>query len=187
MEKEINIGISNRHVHLSQEVYDLLFDEPYNILKNLKQPGEFATDKVVTLKTDKFKIDNVKVLGPCRDYTQVEIAKSDAIKFGINPPVRESGDLVGAEKITMETPKNSVEVKACIIAQRHIHISKEEASNLGLTHGEKVLVKLGNEKFGIIESFVKIKDNAVLELHIDKDDACAFLINQGDTAKIILK
>lgn len=183
---KIKIGVSNRHVHLTKEDYDILFNEEYKILKNLSQPSDFVTDKVVTLKTDKYEIKNVKVLGPFRDYTQVEISKSDAIKFGINPPVRESGDLENAETITIVSDKNTITKKCAIISQRHIHISKENADKLNLKNKQIVNVKLGSEKKGVIECFVKIKNNAVTELHIDTDDASAFIINQGDEGDLLI-
>ena len=174
---KIKIGISNRHIHLTKADYNILFDEDYTILKNLSQPSDFVTDKVVTLKTDKYEIKNVKVLGPFRDYTQVEISRSDAIKFGINPPVRE---------ITIISKKGEITKKCAIISQRHIHISQEEADRLNLKNKQIVNVKLGKEKKGVIECFVKIKDNAVLELHIDTDDASAFIISQGDEGELLI-
>ena len=183
---KIKVGISNRHIHLTKEDYDILFDEDYTILKNLSQPSDFVTDKVVTLKTDKYEIKNVKVLGPFRDYTQVEISRSDAIKFGINPPVRESGDLKDAETITIISEKGEITKKCAIISQRHIHISQEEANKLNLKNKQIVNVKLGKEKKGVIECFVKIKDNAILELHIDTDDASAFIMSQGDEGELLI-
>ena len=183
---KINIGVSNRHVHLTKEDYNLLFGDEYKIIKNLSQPSDFVTDKVVTLKTSKYEIKNVKVLGSFRDYTQVEISRSDSIKFGINPPVRESGDLFDAETITIVSDKCEITKKCAIISQRHIHISLEEAQNLNLENGQIVNVKLGKEKKGIIECFIKIKENAVTELHIDTDDACAFIINQNDEGDLLI-
>lgn len=183
---KIKIGVSNRHVHLTKEDYNFLFNDDYKILKNLSQPSDFVTDKVVTLKTDKYEIKNVKVLGPFRDYTQVEISRSDSIKFGINPPVRESGDLQDAETITILSDKNEITKKCAIISQRHIHISREEAQKLNLENKQIVNVKLGNVKKGVIECFIKIKDNAVTELHIDTDDASAFIINQNDEGDLLI-
>ena len=185
MENKVSIGISNRHIHLTKKVYDLLFDDDYSILKYLSEPGEYVTDKVITLKTEFYEIENVKVLGPFRDYTQVEISRSDAIKFKINPPVRKSGDLIDAENITLKTCKNEVSLNSAIIAQRHIHISKEDALKNNIKDGQSVLVKVGKEKIGYIECFYKVKDKAYYELHLDTDDACAFLLNQGDDGVII--
>lgn len=185
MNKEVEIAISNRHVHLTKEVYELLFDGEVVKIKDLKQPGEFVTDKVVTIKTENGQIDNVKVLGPLRDYNQVEIAKSDALKLGINPPVRESGDLKDASSVTLVTNKGSVTINSAIIAQRHIHMTKEMADSLGLHNKQIVNVQVGAIKKGIIECYVKVKDRAYFELHIDKDDACAFLLNNMDIGRII--
>ena len=106
----INIGISNRHVHLKKEHLDILFGLDYNLthLKDINQPGQFACKEKVTLKTDKDIIDNVRVLGPIRPYTQVEISKTDAFKLGLNPPIRKSGDLKGSESVTIIGPNGTL-------------------------------------------------------------------------------
>ncbi|MGN1378982.1 MAG: PduL/EutD family phosphate acyltransferase [Bacilli bacterium] len=182
MEKSIKIAISNRHVHLTKEVYDQLFDEDYQIIKNLKQPNEFVTNKVVTIKNGDEKIENVKVLGPMRNYNQVEIAFSDALKLNVKPPVRKSSDLHDASLVTIETEKGSVTLPCCIIAQRHIHISRSSAEKLNIKDGQSVFVKVGKEKKGTMECFFKVTDEGYYELHIDKDDACAFLLNNDDDA-----
>lgn len=182
MEKSVKVAISNRHVHLTKEIYDQLFDDDYKIINNLNQPNEFVTDKVVTIKNGDNEIKNVKVLGPFRNYNQVEIAFSDALKLNVKPPVRKSSDLRDAALITIETEKGKVTLPCCIIAQRHIHIDKVSAEKLNIKDGQSVFVKVGKEKKGIIECFFKITDDGYYELHIDKDDACAFLLNNDDDA-----
>lgn len=184
----INIGVSNRHVHLTKEDFFILFGN-YDMekLKDLVQIGEFASNSKVTIKTEKSEIDNVRILGPFRSYTQVEISKTDAYKLGLNPPVRNSGELEGASEITIVGPKGEVTKKSCIIATRHIHINKEDREKLGLISKEYVSVKVGTEKSAILENvFIKESPNGVLEFHIDTDDANANLIKSGDIAEIIL-
>ena len=184
----ISIGVSNRHVHLTKEDFFLLFGN-YDMekLKDLVQVGEFASTSKVTIKTEKSEIDNVRVLGPFRSYTQVEISKTDAYKLGLNPPVRNSGELDGASEITIVGPKGEVTKSSCIIATRHIHINKEDREKLGLVNKEYVSVKVGTEKSAILEKvFIKEAPNGVLEFHIDTDDANANLIKSGDISEIIL-
>ncbi len=180
MEKEISIGVSNRHIHLSKETYDKLFDEPVGVLRDLTQPGMYVTDKTVTLITDNYKIENVKLLGPLRDYDQVEISHNDALKFKIDPPVRASGDVAGASNITIKTAKAEITLPCAIIAERHIHISEEEARQMNLHDKQKVSVKIDGVKSGIIDAYIKVSKEAFFEMHIDTDDANAFIINNDN-------
>ncbi|MBP5683920.1 MAG: propanediol utilization protein [Bacilli bacterium] len=180
MEKEISIGVSNRHIHLSKETYDKLFDTPAGVLRELTQPGMFVTDKTVTLLTDNYKIENVKLLGPLRDYDQVEISHNDALKFKIDPPVRASGEVEGASQITIKTDKAEVTLPCAIIAERHIHISASEAESLNLHDKQKVQVRVGGIKSGIMDAHIKVSNEAYFEMHIDTDDANAFIINNDN-------
>lgn len=186
---KVNIGISNRHVHLCKEHLHILFGENYEleIKKELVQPGEFASNSVVTIKTDKDEIEKVRVLGPVRNYTQVEISKTDAFKLGVNPPVRDSGDLEGSAGVTLIGPNGSVDLdKGCIIATRHIHITPDKVKELGLDGLKTVSVKLDGEKGGIISNVsLKISDSYAYEMHIDTDDANAHLVCPGSAGEII--
>ncbi len=186
---KVSIGVSNRHVHLTREHLNILFGEGYNLeVKNeLKQPFQFASTSTVTIKTDKDEINNVRVLGPIRDYTQVEISKTDAYKLGLNPPVRDSGDLIGSEKVTIIGPKGEVNLDyGCIIATRHIHLLPSQLKQYGLEGKETVCVKLDGEKGGIITNVhLKVSDNSYFELHLDTDDANAHLIKNGDIGEIL--
>lgn len=180
------IAISNRHVHLTKETYEKLFDEPITIKKPLNQIGEFASMQTVTIKTEKTTIENVRVLGPFRKYNQVEISRNDAYKLGINPPVRQSGDLEDSETITLIGPKGEVTLEnACIQAERHIHMNKGKAAELGLKNEDLVKLKIENDKGGIMEAFVKVTDNGFFEIHIDTDDANCFLLKTGDEVEIL--
>ncbi len=180
MEREITIGVSNRHIHLTEETYAKLFDEPANKIRDINQPGMYVTDKVVTLKTDNYVIENVKLLGPLRSYDQVEISHNDALKFKIDPPVRASGEIEGASLITIQTPKAELTLPCAIIAERHIHMSKAEADSLGLHDKQIVQVKIPGIKSGIVDAHLKVTEEAYYEMHIDTDDANAFIINNDN-------
>lgn len=187
MEEKIigKIAVSNRHVHLTKEVYDELFDEALSIKRPLNQIGEFASFQTVTLKTEKAEIPNVRVIGPLRKYNQVEISRTDAYTLGLNPPVRQSGDLEDSETITIIGPKGEVTLKdACIQAERHVHMNEKKAEELGLKHEDMVHLIVDNDKGGVMDAFVKVSDNGFFEIHIDKDDANCFLLKTGDEVVI---
>ena len=185
---KIKVGVSNRHIHLNEADYRLLFgDIPLTKRNDLNQPGMYACNETVTIKGDKRLIDNVRVLGPIRSYTQVEVSKTDAYYLGVNPPVRASGDLDGAYPITIIGPKGGIIRNACIIAERHIHVDKSIRSEHHLEGIEKVSVKIDGEKGGVIDSvYLKDSEEAYFELHLDTDDANAFLLKQDDEVEIIL-
>lgn len=178
MEIIVPIGVSNRHVHLTKEVYNMLFDEPIKEEKKVSQPGEYASDKKLTLLANGHEITGVRVMGPCRNYNQVEISRSDARKFKLNPPVNASGNLTNAEEITLKTEKGSVTLRSAIIAQRHIHMSYEMIKMYGLKDGMRVKVAMPGIKSGIIDAFVKGSEGGVLEMHLDVDDANAFMVEK---------
>ena len=185
---QVILGVSNRHVHLKEEDYKILFgDEPLNKVKDLRQPGQFASDKLVTIKNGDREINHVRVLGPIRNYTQVEISKTDAYTLKLNPPIRTSGDLEGSSPITIIGPKGKIDLKeGCILANRHIHISPEEVKKYNIEGVKKVKVKIDGEKGGILNNvYLKILDPSVLEMHIDTDEGNAFNVKTGDILEII--
>ena len=176
---QIKVGVSNRHIHLCKEDADILFGKNYEFKKrnDLMQPGEFACEEVVQVSTDKHTFPYVRVLGPLRDYTQVEVSKSDSILLGINPPVRDSGDLDNSESVWLEGPNGKIFKKNCCIrANRHIHCNKTE--NIGHNNGD--IVKAFFKDQTIDDIHIKEKDSYILELHIDKDDAQKLGLNTGD-------
>lgn len=185
---KVNVGVSNRHVHLTDDDYKLLFgDIPLTKRNDLTQPNTFASELTVSLTSPKRSIENVRVLGPNRTYTQVEISKTDAYFLGIDPPVRNSGDLDGASEITINGPKGSITRNSAIIASRHIHVDKKIREEHFLEGIEKVSVKIGGEKSGIINNvYLKDSDEAYFELHLDTDDANSHLLKQGDEVEIII-
>ena len=186
---KVSIGVSNRHVHLTKEHLEILFGKDFNlnVKNNLTQPGQFASTSTVTIETDKSEIENVRVLGPVRNYTQVEISKTDAYKLGINPPVRDSGDLVGSSPIIIIGPKGQVNLEyGCIIATRHIHLTEKHIKEYKLEGKNEVSVYLKGEKSGVINNVkFKVTDEAFFELHLDTDDANAHLIKNGDIGEIV--
>ena len=182
---KIKVGVSIRHVHLTEDDYNVLFDQKIEQERPLNQPGQFAAKEKVTLKNGDRVIENVRIIGPCRDYTQVELSRTDAYFLKINAPVRSSGDLRDAKGITIIGPKGQLTKKAAIIADRHIHITKEERELYGLEENEYQILVNG-EKSGILGN-VKIKEapNSYFELHLDSDDANAFNIKQDDEVEIV--
>ncbi len=185
----VPIGVSNRHIHLNNQDVEILFGKNYELkeLRPLNQTNEFSSTDVVTIKTDKSEITNVRVLGPIRKYTQVEISRTDAYKLGINPPVRNSGDLKGSETVTLIGPKGSIKKEDCCIqAIRHIHLTKEKLEELNLHETDTVSLNVSGEKSGILNNvFLKVQENAYFECHLDTDDANAFLLKTGDVVEII--
>ena len=177
---KIPVGVSNRHVHLTKEDVDILFGTDYKLTKkrDLSQIGQFACEEVVSIKNKDKTIEHVRVLGPVRNYTQVEIMKTDADYLELNPPIRNSGDLDNSETITIIGPKGEIERKnSCIIATRHIHINSREYPNLL----DNSIVKLKVKDNIIMDNvYIKKDPSFVLELHIDKDDAKNFNLENGD-------
>ena len=185
---KVKIGVSARHIHLTKEDFVLLFGEGCSITKRsqLNQPGEYSCNETVNIITEKGTLENVRVIGPLRNYTQVEISKTDSYFLGINPPVRNSGDIINAAKVTIENNGKKIERECCIIANRHIHVKREDLETYGFTDNQLVKVKLYGLKGGTIDNVViKSSDDYVLELHIDLDDANAHLVNNGDIGEII--
>ena len=185
---QVIVGVSNRHVHLTKEVYEQLFFDDLECSYQLHQIGEFASNKKVTLKTEKGTIEEVRVVGPLREYNQVEIARSDAFLLGLNPPVRRSGDINKSESITLVGPKGEVYLESvCIIADRHVHMNPLKAKELGVVDNQMVKIKVHNDKSGVMDASVKISDNGYFELHIDRDDANAFHLKNGDVLEMSIE
>lgn len=190
---KLQVGVSNRHIHLTEETYRSLFGEEEVIkLKDLKQPGQYASDKVVTLKTEKSVIERVRLLMPFRAYNQVEISRTDAYKLGINPPVRNSGDLSDSETVSVIADGKEVLLKqSTIIATRHIHMDEKFANKAGIKDNQPITVTIKGTKGcykDILEekiiAFSKVSKEAYLEIHMDTDDANAFNLKQDDEVEI---
>lgn len=185
---KIKVGISNRHVHLTKDVYYKLFgSEEMKKYKDLVQPGEYATTSYVTIKKGNYYIEKVRVLGPFRNYTQVEISRSDAYKLKANPPIRTSGDVANSDSITIIGPNGKVDLnEGLILAKRHIHICPKDMKKYELEKNKTASVLINGCKGGIINNIeLKILENAELELHLDIDEANAFDLKNGDCVKLI--
>ena len=186
MELNISVGVSNRHVHLTPDVYNMLFDHEPTVKAELTQPDMVAYNECVTLKVGDRTIENVRILGPFRNYNQVEISATDARYFKINPPIRQSGDLAGAESITLISDKATIELKeACIIAKRHLHILPEDAEKYGIANNEELTIVIDREDGGTLKCYAKVAPNSALEIHLDTDNANALGIKQGDVVKLV--
>ena len=186
---QIKIGVSARHIHLSREDLDILFGKGFELTKKKTLMGrEFASDQVVTLVGPSLRaIENVRVLGPVRKNTQVEISRTDTFVLKVSPPVRPSGEIAGSEKVVVVGPKGSVYLKeGVIIANRHIHLTPEYAKEHGIADGDYVDVfeeSVKPTKFFDVQ--VRVRDDFHVEMHIDTDDANSAGLKNGDLVTII--
>ena len=186
----VPVGVSNRHIHLSKDDVETLFGPGYELtpLKDLSQPGQFACKETLTLIGPAMRpIEGVRVLGPVRKVSQVEISRTDSFVLKVKPPVRESGDIAGSAPITIVGPKGVVTLKeGCIIANRHIHMSEEEGAQFGLKDGDYVTVEVnGERRTTFYDVQVRVNKAFRLEMHIDTDDANAAGIGNGTKVKVI--
>ena len=185
----VPIGVSARHIHLTQEHVETLFGPGYQLTKKKElMGGQFASNEVVTIVGVKLRaIENVRILGPVRSKTQVEISATDSITLGVKAPIRESGNVAGSAPIAIIGPKGAIYIKeGCIIAKRHIHMSPADAMAAGVKDGQIVSVKADNERgttFNHVQ--IRVDDSFTLEMHIDTDEANAAKIRTGDTVRII--
>ncbi|SHH43203.1 phosphate propanoyltransferase [Clostridium grantii] len=185
----VPVGVSARHVHVSQKDLEVLFGENATLTKKKElMGGQFAAEECVTLLGSKLNaIEKVRILGPVRQETQVELAKTDAIKLKINAPIRESGKISGSASITIVGPKGAINLnEGCIIAKRHIHMSPKEAAAMNVIDNDFVNIKVPGERGGIFTNVqVRVHDTYTLEMHIDTDEANAFGIKCGQHLKLI--
>ena len=185
---EIPVGVSNRHIHLSQEDLERIFGPGYQLTptKDLSQPGQYACKETVTICGPKGAIEKVRVLGPVRSKTQVEILAGDCFKLGVKTRAKLSGDLAGTPGITIIGPKGSVEVKeGLIIAQRHIHMTLKDAENLGVHDGQIVSIQIEGPRGGLLSNVViRANDSSALECHVDTEEANAMEISSKTKVKI---
>ena len=186
---QVPVGVSARHIHLTQEHVEALFGEGYQLTKKKDlMGGQYACNETVTVVGLKLRaIENVRVLGPVRKASQLEVSATDAMKLGIAAPIRESGNVAGSAPVAVVGPKGAIYLKeGCIIAMRHIHMSPADALAAGVHDGDIVSVKADNER-GTVFNQVKIRvhDSFTLEMHIDTDEANASKIKTGDKVTIL--
>jgi putative phosphotransacetylase len=185
----VPVGVSARHCHLNDEALEILFGKGYelNVYRELFQPGAFAAEEMISVVGPRLRaIERVRILGPTRGYNQVELARTDAIYLGVDPPVRDSGDLDGANAVTFIGPKGSITVHGAIRAARHIHLTNADVQQMGLGGIERVRVQVGGEKGLTFDNVrLKIDDSYLPEIHLDTDDANAAELICGDTVSIL--
>ena len=189
-EGDIPVGVSNRHIHLTKEHLETLFGAGYELthLKDLSQPGQYACKELLTIVGPSLRpIENVRVLGPLRSSSQVEISMTDSYQLKVKPPVRESGSLAGSAPITILGPKGVVTLKeGCIIANRHIHMHTSDAARFGVSDGDYVTVDVnGKRRTRWYDVQIRVSDKFALEMHVDTDDANAAGIGNGSKVKLI--
>ncbi|WP_144786905.1 phosphate propanoyltransferase [Lysinibacillus fusiformis] len=186
---KIPIGVSARHVHLAQAEVEQLFGQNYQLTPKfeLSQPGQFAAEETVVIAGPKGSIERVRILGPARSLSQVEVSWTDAMKLGIKPPLRISGDIQGSSPVTLIGPKGSVVLnEGLIIAQAHIHMSPEDCAKFNVVDGQSVQIKVEGIRPIILSNVViRVSERYRLEMHIDTDEANAGLIQQGTVAEIV--
>lgn len=175
--RPIPLGVSNRHIHLCATDYARLFPEQaIREKKALLQPGQYAAEQTVTLAGPKGQLKKVRLLGPLRSISQVEISRTDARTLGISAPLRMSGDLQGTSGIRLISPFAELELASgVIVAQRHIHMSPLDALIFRVAHGDTVSVAIeGNERRLIFDNVaIRVSPDMRLEMHIDTDEANA--------------
>ncbi|MDR1649696.1 MAG: phosphate propanoyltransferase [Synergistaceae bacterium] len=186
----VKVGVSNRHIHISREDLDELFGKGRALTPRKELlPGQFACDETVTIIGRKNRLERVRILGPVRKATQVEISLTDAFTLGVRAPVNESGNLTGAASVIIENPDNGARIKrACAIAAlRHVHLSLEFAAKYGLRDGQLVSLAFEGPRaltFGGV--LVRVSGDFTDEIHLDTDEANAGRIGNGDFGKIII-
>ncbi|MDF2651914.1 MAG: acetate kinase [Paenibacillus sp.] len=186
---EVIVGVSSRHIHLTREHADVLFGKGYRLekLKSLRQPGQYACEETVIVTGPKGSIPNVRVLGPERSYTQLEISKTDGYVLGVSTEVRDSGDIDNTPGIKVTGPKGTLILdKGVIIPFRHLHLHPSNAEELGVKDKDLVAVKTNGDRMVILENVLcRVSDKYMLEFHIDTDEANASGLRTGDLVQII--
>ncbi|MDR3288452.1 MAG: phosphate propanoyltransferase [Peptococcaceae bacterium] len=187
---QVPVGISNRHIHLTDEHVAALFGAGHQLTKTkeLSQPGQFACEETLTLVGPKGKMEGVRVLGPSRKASQIELAATDTFKLGVKPPVRDSGDHAGTPGVELVGPKGSVKLDAgVIIAARHIHMAPEDAQKYQLKDGDRVKVLVGGPRGGVLsEVLIRVSPSYLLDMHVDTDEGNAFTLANGQILDVIL-
>lgn len=187
--KQVPIGVSARHIHLSVEHIEQLFGKGYqlNVLKDLSQPGQYAAVETVVVVGPKGRFDKVRILGPARGKSQLEVSRSDAFVLGMNPPVRESGNIAGTPGITVVGPAGQVDIpEGVIVAGRHIHFHTDDAARWGITDKQVLTVRVEGERSLIFENVLaRVSDQYALDMHIDTDEANAAGVKTGDLVTIL--
>lgn len=187
---KVKVGISNRHVHLSKGDVEKLFGEGYQLtnIKDLSQPGQFAADETVTLVGPKGVLHRVRVLGPTRADTQVEISRTDAFALGVKPPVRDSGQHEGsAGQVTVVGPQGAITLsKGVILAKRHVHMTPADATRFEVKDKDTVKIRCGGDRGLVFDQVLaRVGENFALDCHLDTDEANAAMLSNGDEVEVL--
>lgn len=190
MAKEFLVEISARHVHVCKETLETLFGAGYELTpkKDLSQPGQFACEERVTVVGPKKEIAGVSILGPCRPEDQVELSATDARSIGVKAPIRESGDVAGSGACKLVGPCGEVELsQGVIVAKRHIHMTPEDAAELGVKDTQIVNVKVTTDGRSLVygDTIVRVSPKYALAMHVDTDEANAAAIPGSCMATIV--
>lgn len=190
MEKKmVPVGLSNKHIHLSQEHLDILFGEGYELkkFKDLSQPGQYAAEEKVDVVGVKGTLKGVRILGPVRKETQIEVSLADGFVLGVNPPVRDSGDLIDSPGAKIVGPKGEVVIeKGIIAAARHIHMHTSDAEKFGVADKEEVSVRVEGKRGLIFENvLVRVHKDYALEMHVDIEEGNAAGLKNGTMVELL--
>jgi putative phosphotransacetylase len=187
--KVVPIGVSARHIHLSRDHIAILFGQgaELTVFKDLSQPGQFAAVETVAVIGPKGRFDKVRILGPSRSRTQLEVSRTDTFTLGIPAPVRESGNIEGTPGIKVIGPAGEVDImEGVIVAARHIHFHTSDAHKWGIDDKQRLRVRLGGERPLVFEDVIaRVSDQFALDMHIDTDEANAAGVKNGDSAEIL--
>jgi len=185
----IPVAVSAHHIHLTKEAVQQLFGEGYQlrIRDNLSQPGFWAAEETVDVIGPRGEIKNIRILGPCRDANQIEIAETEAYKLGIDAPVRLSGDIKGTPIVTLRGPAGNIQTEGLIVAKRHIHMNSKDAEKRGLKHGDQVEVAIQSDGRDLVfrDVAIRVDPHVITEMHIDTDEANAAHIKHGGVGELI--
>lgn len=189
MEKFVPVNMSNRHIHVSKEHLEILFGDGHELtnVKDLSQPGQYACDEKVDIEGPRSALKGVRILGPVRPNTQVEISMFDARTMGVEAMVRPSGKIEDTPGCTIIGPKGKVEIKeGVIVAARHLHLHTSDSEKFGLKDKDIIRVKIGDERALILENvIVRVHPDFALDMHIDIEEGNAAGIQNGAQGEII--
>ncbi|MBF0543798.1 MAG: phosphate propanoyltransferase [Candidatus Riflebacteria bacterium] len=185
----VPVGVSNRHLHVSQADLEKLFGKGYQlkVMKNLSQPGQYAAEETVLLAGPKGILEKVRILGPVRPSTQIEIAWTDSFSLGVKPIVRDSGSTKDTPGCVVIGPKGSVTLdEGVIVASRHIHMHTKDAEKFGLKDMDRVSVKTPGPRSVIYNNvLIRVSEKFALDFHLDTDEANSAGLKNGETVEII--
>jgi putative phosphotransacetylase len=189
LQLRVVVGVSNRHAHLSREDLATLFGlDELTVYRRVRQPSDFAAEQTVSISGPRGTFPRLRLMGPCRAKTQVELSRTDCVALGVDAPLTQSGHLDNAGPIDIEGPRGKIHLEhGVIVAARHIHMGPSHADVLGLADQDLVQVEFCGERGGVLDNLiVRIKDDWVPEIHLDTDEANALGVRDGDFGKLLL-